>query len=318
MPASSSSIRRGHPAEDALVLKKPFFKNWEDFMDFNDTIKHRMPITLCEFDLLLQKEAEDMRGWDMCVDRKDLRVAKTLENNTVVTVCACAVFPNIDVHAAFHLFYNFDERMKWDKTFSNMYRVDTDVNGSDVVYCILKAPTVTTRDFLQYRRVRVLEDGTICIVLRSAEHPSMPEDPRYIRVENKISGYILRQGHEGGQPMLRLFLMTCSDAKGMIPKTLTNFMAPRMAIEWMNSLSKAAKDFQRNQPHRKEELAENVQKLSLTNPFDYEIESQPVPQLDQPERPCSSERRALDTVSEHSGEGSRRRARSPAWQLGAV
>lgn len=255
-----------------MVLKKPFFRDWEDFMDFDDTIKHKMPITLCEFDLLLQKESEDTKGWDVCVERKDLRIAKIMCGPGMITIRAWATFPGVLVNTAFYLFYNLDERTKWDKTFCKMAVVDSNVQGSDVVYCLMKIPTVTSRDFLQYRRVRVLEDGSILIVLRSAEHPNMPEDKSYIRVENKISGYILRQEWEDGKPVLRMFLMTCSDVKGMIPKWIINFLAPKKPAEWMDALRKAAVDYQASHPGSGDEM-KSLQRFKDNHTWDYEPEA---------------------------------------------
>jgi len=256
-----------------MVPKRPFFRDWEDFMDFDDTVKHKMPITLCEFDLLLQKEAEDNKAWDVCVDRKELKISKIMCGPGMITLRAWATFPGVYVSTAFFLFYNLDERTKWDKTFCKMQEVDSDVQGSDVVYSLMKIPTVTSRDFLQYRRVKVLEDGTVLIVLRSADHPSMPEDSRYIRVENKISGYVLRQEWEGGKPVLRMFLMSCSDVKGMIPKWIINFVAPRKPAEWMDALRKAATDYQVEHQGANEELAGLLERLKADNPWDYEPEA---------------------------------------------
>eukprot|EP00421_Protoceratium_reticulatum_P015033 CAMPEP_0168393906 /NCGR_PEP_ID=MMETSP0228-20121227/19257_1 /TAXON_ID=133427 /ORGANISM="Protoceratium reticulatum, Strain CCCM 535 (=CCMP 1889)" /LENGTH=661 /DNA_ID=CAMNT_0008407297 /DNA_START=64 /DNA_END=2049 /DNA_ORIENTATION=- len=270
-PAAAKTPGGGGRRE--LVLKKPFFRNWQDFMDFDDTIKHRMAITLSEFDLLCQKEQEDTKGWDVCVERRELRVAKVIIGTGTICIRAWATFPGVDLHTAFYLFYNLDERTKWDKTFCKMQVVDTNIDGSDIVYCLMKIPTVTSRDFLQYRRVRVLEDGSICIVMRSSEHPDVPEDKNYIRVENKISGYVLRQEYDNGKPVLKMFLMTCSDVKGMIPKWIINYLAPKKPGEWMDALRKAAVEFQETNPGRKEELMRHLQKFSTNTPFDYELES---------------------------------------------
>jgi len=257
------------------VLKKQFFKNWGDFMDFDDNIKHKMPITYGEFELLLEKEreAKDGAGWDLCVDRKDIKVSKIMYGPGLICLRAWATFPGVDMNTTFHLFYDMQERSKWDKNFNNCRVIAKDVQGCDLVYCLMKIPTVTPRDFLQYRRVRVNEDGSIAIVLRSAEHPDMPEDHRYIRVENKISGYVFRQSYVNSQPVLQLFLMSCSDVKGMIPKWIINILAPKKPGEWTESLHKAALEYQALHPHRKQEVASRLRdEFSQENPYDYEYE----------------------------------------------
>jgi len=258
------------------VLKKPFFRNWDDFMDFDDAIKHKMPITYGEFELLLEKEREtkDGAGWDLCVNRQDIKVSKIMYGPGLICLRAWAIFPGVDMNTVFHMFYEVDERGKWDKSFSNIKTVGNGVAGCDLVYCLMKIPTVTPRDFLQYRRVRVNEDGSIVIVLRSAEHPVCPEDSRYIRVENKISGYIFRNVVANGKPGMQIFLMSCSDVKGMIPKWIINILAPKKPGEWTESLRKAALEHQARYPHRKEEVAQRLRtEFSQENPYDYEYET---------------------------------------------
>jgi len=267
------------------VLKKPFFKDWNDFMDFDDAIKHKMPITLSEFELLLEKEREtkDGAGWDLCVDRKDIKVSKIMYGPGLICLRAWATFPGVDMNTTFHMFYEVEERGKWDKNFNNCRVVAKDVQGCDLVYCLMKIPTVTPRDFLQYRRVRLNDDGSICIVLRSAEHPNAPEDHRYIRVDNKISGYVFRESYVKGQPVMQLFLMSCSDVKGMIPKWIINMLAPKKPGEWTESLRKAALEHQTLYPNRREEVAARLRgEFAEENPYDYEIETV---QIESDERP---------------------------------
>jgi len=178
------------------------------------------------------------------------------------------------MNTTFHLFYDMEERSKWDKNFNQCRVVATDVQGCDLVHCIMKIPTVTPREFLQYRRVRLNEDGSVVIFLRSAEHPNCPEDSRYIRVENKCSGYVFRQTYVNGLPVMHLFLMSCSDVKGMIPKWIINMMAPKKPGEWTESLRKAALEHQERYPNRAQEVARRLQdEFTQENPYDYEYET---------------------------------------------
>ena len=66
---------------DAYLPKatsRNFFEDWDDFNTFDAELKRRMPITSGEFDFLVQKEAEPERGWDICVDRKEIRRAERI------------------------------------------------------------------------------------------------------------------------------------------------------------------------------------------------------------------------------------------------
>lgn len=261
---SAGSVRK--------VLKKPFFRNWDDFMEFDCTFKHKMPITLSEFELLLHKEKESLKGWDVCVDRKEIKVAKVMLGDAGVTLRAWATVPGVSIFVAFYLFHDFSRRVGWDKVFSTMSLVGDSAQGSDVLYSVLKAPGVTPRDFLQFRRAKMQEDGSILMMLRSAEHPDMPENKNYIRAESYISGYVLRQGYEKGQPVLNIFLMSCSDIKGLVPKWVISYMAPRKPGEWVESLRKACVEYQQSNPDYVERLQEYANLYRDDVPFDYEVE----------------------------------------------
>mmetsp|Transcript_31232 Transcript_31232/g.70742 ORF Transcript_31232/g.70742 Transcript_31232/m.70742 type:complete len:270 (+) Transcript_31232:2-811(+) len=241
-------------------------------MEFDINIKHKMPITLSEFDLLLQKEAESCKGWDVPIDRKDIKVAKMQSGAGVITLRAWATVPGVNVNVAFHLFYVAEQRMRWDKVFAKQAVIVPNVHGSDILYSHLKPPVATPRDFLQYRRVLLQQDGSILIALRSAEHPDFPEDPATIRAESYISCYVLRQEWDGSTPVLRIFLMSCTDVKGLIPKWIINHFAPRKPGEWIESLRRAAIEFQQSNPDMIAELQQTVQCFAEDNPFDFETD----------------------------------------------
>jgi len=257
-------------AAKPCVLKQPFFKNYEDFMDFDIGFKHKMPITLSEFALLQQKADEPLKGWDVCVDRKEIKVAKTQNDTGCITLRAWATVPGVDMNVAFFLFTNHTERVKWDKVFAIMEVVEPNMQGSSILYSLLRVPVVTDRDFLQYRRIRVMDDGSIHIVLRSAEHLDMPEQKGAIRAESYNAGYILRQTFEGDTPVLNIFIMSCLDIKGFVPKWLINATAPRKPAEWVEALKKASVDYMKANPNFKETLADALEEYKQHNPYDYE------------------------------------------------
>jgi len=253
------------------MLKKPFFKNWDDFMEFDAGFKRRMPITLSEFELLYEKEREPNTNWDVCVDRKEIRVAKVMAGAGCITLRAWATVPGVLKDVAFYLFHQHEERVKWDKVFADMHVVGEPQNGSEVLYSAMRIPGVTPRDFLQYRRVRLVEDGSIAIVLRSAEHPDCPENKNFIRAESYIGGYVLRQEFDAGEPVLKLFLMTCSDVKGLVPKWIINMVAPRKPAEWVESLRRACVGYQEANPNCREIVKKYMEQFDADNPWDYEL-----------------------------------------------
>lgn len=251
-------------------LKPPFFKSWEDFMDFELSFKHKLPITQSDFALLLEKEKQNMDGWEMCLERSQIKVAKamTTDGTGCIFLRAWSTLPGVKLPVAFHMFHNCENRMQWDRAFFNMEVID-DVNGSDILYSILKVPAFTPRDYVQYRRVKVQEDGSILFCLRSAAHPMLPEKSGYIRAESYTSGYVLRPYTEGGESGIKMFLMTSTDIKGIIPKWIINFVAPRKPGEWIDALKKACLDYQAAHPNL-DHLDEELLPYTRENPFDYE------------------------------------------------
>eukprot|EP00929_Paragymnodinium_shiwhaense_P006952 TRINITY_DN110909_c0_g1_i1.p1 TRINITY_DN110909_c0_g1~~TRINITY_DN110909_c0_g1_i1.p1 ORF type:complete len:887 (+),score=204.93 TRINITY_DN110909_c0_g1_i1:97-2757(+) len=259
------------------VPKKPFFRDWNDFMEFDPDLKRRMPITLSEFALLREKSQESNRGWEVCIERKEILISKQQAGGPgIFCLRAWAKVPDVDMNVAFYLFHEFSERMKWDKIFAEMRMVGDEQKGSDILYSLLKPPMVTPREYLQWRRARVFEDGSIQIVLRSAEHPSCPESTQYIRADSIISGYVLKQEWEGNQKVLNIFLMSCADIKGLIPKWIINMMAPKKPVEWIETLRKACVDYQTQHPDYEQRLASYLQKYSedIEYDFDYVVPSQ--------------------------------------------
>jgi hypothetical protein len=263
----------GEPTSPARPrpLKPPFFKSWEDFTDFDLSIKHKLPITQSDFALLLEKEKQGMDGWEMCLERSQIKVAKETAGagtGGCIFLRAWATLPGVKVPVAFHMFHNCENRMQWDKVFSTMEVIDT-MNGSDLLYSVLKVPAFTSRDYCQYRRVQVQEDGSILFCLRSAEHPMVPEKSGHIRAESYTSGYVIRPYTDGAESGIKMFLMTSTDIKGIIPKWIINFVAPRKPGEWIDALKKACLDYQAANPNL-EALDEALKPYAKLHAFDYE------------------------------------------------
>jgi len=270
---TNSDVPSGEPTSPSpkAQLKKPFFMNWDDFVSFDQSVKHHMPITLSEFDLVIQKRDESNNGWDVCVERPEITISKKEGASGVVMLRAWATVPGLDHRAAFACFWDLNERMGWDKVLTDMKLIVEECQGSQILYSRLPLPAVTTRDFLQYRRARVLEDGTILIVLRSAEHPDVPEQRGVIRAESFVASYVFQAQQDAkGQPVLKIFLMTCTDVKGMIPKWVISYFAPSKPKEWVDSLRKGVLAYQAKHPGYQEELSAYMERFKEPCPFDFE------------------------------------------------
>ena len=241
-------------------LDGAFFRNFNDFMQFDVELKHKMPISSSEFKFLFEKESEPLGslGWSLTVDKKNIKVLRYSppddETSTSVLVRAYARIPNTNAANVFYHIYDPKKRQSWDKNFSAISVIPTD--DCEILYCQLQAPFgVTPRDFLQYRKA--LNDGEcLSILMRSAEHETHPNLSGFIRAESLISGYVIR---ERG-PDCDLFLMSQTDIKGLIPKWIVNMVAAKAPAQWVESLTSScakllAKDFADNREEMNEFLA---------------------------------------------------------------
>ena len=219
-----------------------FFRNFDDFMQFDLELKHKMPISESEFKFLYEKEAESLKapGWELTVDKRHIKVLRYCskdEMSTSVLVRAYARIPKTSSSNVFYHIYDPNKRQSWDKNFSAISIVSGCGGGGqdaeEILYCQLQAPFgITPRDFLQYRKAAVVHDS-ICILMRSAEHENHPHLPGFIRAESLISGYIIRQNGDDCD----LFLMSQTDIKGLIPKWIVNMVAAKAPAQWVESLT---------------------------------------------------------------------------------
>mmetsp|Transcript_23860 Transcript_23860/g.68633 ORF Transcript_23860/g.68633 Transcript_23860/m.68633 type:complete len:168 (-) Transcript_23860:174-677(-) len=75
-------------------------------------------------------------------------------------------------------------------------------------------------------------------MMRSAEHPSVPEVKGFVRAETLVSGYVIRP-LDGSPDSTSLFILAQTDIKGLIPKALVNATAARAPVMWTDNLRKA-------------------------------------------------------------------------------
>merc|ERR1712032_1553792 len=94
-----------------------------------------------------------------------------------------------------------------------------------------------------------------------------------IRAESVIAGYIIEQTYDkrDNSKVLSLFILSCSDIKGLVPKWIVNMVAPKKPAEWVESLRKASVEFQASHPNIEDEVAPVLDRFRLYNPGDYEI-----------------------------------------------
>mmetsp|Transcript_62463 Transcript_62463/g.116026 ORF Transcript_62463/g.116026 Transcript_62463/m.116026 type:complete len:338 (-) Transcript_62463:138-1151(-) len=89
-------------------------------------------------------------------------------------------------------------------------------------------PIISNRDVLLLGRLRFQEDGSLLIDLKSMEHPKMPPNPDFVRIDFKAGGYILRQSDKPG--VWKVSFLAEVDPNGWLPMWL------KSALAWKQSL----------------------------------------------------------------------------------
>ncbi|OEH74228.1 phosphatidylcholine transfer [Cyclospora cayetanensis] len=241
------------------------FKSYEDLVNFDTRLKHQTPIGSYEMQFLEEKEPHDSSDpmWELTVDQATIKVYKyNSPDSPVVLVKAYATLEGIPVkveltHTYIHVIptvyrvgwralrlaiYPLD--VGWDTTFGDYRVVEQDVDGCEMIYCLMKAPfPVSNRDFLQWRRTEEDPEAKVTkMLMRSADHPSVPEKSGVVRAETLISGYIMA-AQPNDASSSTLFILAQTDVKGLIPKWVVNTTAARAPVGWVDSLKKACKAY---------------------------------------------------------------------------
>ncbi|KAL8432214.1 hypothetical protein Efla_005110 [Eimeria flavescens] len=223
------------------------FKSYEDLVNFDTKLKHQTPIGAYEFQFLEEKQSHDPSDpmWELTVDQQHIKVYKyNSPDSPVVLVKAYAKLDGIPLNVLCHHIRHIPTRLKWDTTFGDYRVVEQDVDGCEMIYCLMKAPfPVSNRDFLQWRRTEEDAEANVTrMLLRSADHPSMPEKSGVVRAETLISGYIM-EAQKTDSSSSTLFILAQTDVKGLIPKWVVNTTAARAPVGWVDSLRKACKAY---------------------------------------------------------------------------
>ncbi|KAL8435829.1 hypothetical protein ACSSS7_002206 [Eimeria intestinalis] len=198
------------------------FESYEDLVNFETTLKHQTPIGAYEFQFLDERERHEPHdpSWELTVNQPLIKVYKYISpNSPVVIVKAYASFDGIPLSVLSHNIKDIKSRLEWDTTFGDYRIIEKDVNGCEMIYCMMKAPfPVSNRDFLQWRRtIEDYDEGVVKMMLRSADHPSVPERQGCVRAETLMSGYLMRRSTNDPNSST-LFLVAQTDVKGLIPK----------------------------------------------------------------------------------------------------
>ena len=90
------------------------------------------------------------------------------------------------------LYLDDENRLVWDFCFRGHDVLEDNGNDGDVVRWMRKLPVCPPRDYILARRSFVVDNGDICTVTRTTEHPRAPRQEKVHRVDRFYSSWVCR------------------------------------------------------------------------------------------------------------------------------
>lgn len=200
------------------------------------------PIHGTDIEKLLSLESELSESWTKVKKTKDAEVWRrnSTNPNTPPITKAVLHLEGVPYKIAVKYITDWEERRKWDKTFSVIDILER-IGNFKVIYCSLKMPLLCNQremvlaclerhDFDQRCHIQAM-----CSIL----HPSVPQvvQSKSIRAESFISGIIVRPINDGTQSS-KVTVISQVDLRGTAPQGIKNNFLAGNPIKWMQMFKK--------------------------------------------------------------------------------
>ncbi|KGL74929.1 hypothetical protein N309_00285, partial [Tinamus guttatus] len=176
-----------------------------------------------------EREAAE-QPWEMVMDKKHFRLwRRPIEGTHLYQYRVFGTYTDVTPRQFFNVQLDTEYRKKWDSLVIKLDVIERDLaTGSEVIHWVTHFPyPMYSRDYVYVRRYRVdKENNMMVLVSRAVEHPSVPEDPEYVRVRTYESQMVIRP-HKTFDENGFDYLLTYSDN----PQTVF----PRYCVSWMVS-----------------------------------------------------------------------------------
>ncbi|NXK92652.1 STAR7 protein, partial [Formicarius rufipectus] len=168
--------------------------------------------------------------WEMIMDKKHFRLwRRPIQGSHLYQYRVFGSYTDVTPRQFFNVQLDTEYRKKWDSLVIKLDVIERDVaTGSEVIHWVTHFPyPMYSRDYVYVRRYNVdKENNLMVLVSRAVEHPSVPEDPEYVRVRTYESQMVIRP-HKTFDENGFDYLLTYSDN----PQTVF----PRYCVSWMVS-----------------------------------------------------------------------------------
>ncbi|XP_063167270.1 stAR-related lipid transfer protein 7, mitochondrial [Candoia aspera] len=170
------------------------------------------------------------QSWEMVVDKKHFKLWRRPVGEThVYQYRVFGTYTDVTPRQFFNVQLDTEYRKKWDSLVIKLEVIERDHDtGSEVVHWVTHFPyPMYSRDYVYIRRYDVdQENNLMVLVSRAVEHPSVPEDPEFVRVRTYESQMVIHP-HKTFDENGFDYLLTYSDN----PQTVF----PRYCVSWMVS-----------------------------------------------------------------------------------
>ncbi|KAM6234953.1 stAR-related lipid transfer protein 7, mitochondrial isoform 1-T1 [Porphyrio hochstetteri] len=168
--------------------------------------------------------------WEMIMDKKHFKLwRRPIEGTHLYQYRVFGSYTDVTPRQFFNVQLDTEYRKKWDSLVIKLDVIERDLaTGSEVIHWVTHFPyPMYSRDYVYVRRYSVdKENNLMVLVSRAVEHPSVPEDPEYVRVRTYESQMVIRP-HQTFDENGFDYLLTYSDN----PQTVF----PRYCVSWMVS-----------------------------------------------------------------------------------
>uniref|UniRef100_A0A8C6IQJ9 StAR-related lipid transfer protein 7, mitochondrial n=1 Tax=Melopsittacus undulatus TaxID=13146 RepID=A0A8C6IQJ9_MELUD len=168
--------------------------------------------------------------WEMIMDKKHFKLwRRPIEGTHLYQYRVFGSYTDVTPRQFFNVQLDTEYRKKWDSLVIKLDVIERDsATGSEVIHWVTHFPyPMYSRDYVYVRRYSVdRENNLMVLVSRAVEHPSVPEDPEYVRVRTYESQMVIRP-HKTFDENGFDYLLTYSDN----PQTVF----PRYCLSWMVS-----------------------------------------------------------------------------------
>ncbi|XP_054035338.1 stAR-related lipid transfer protein 7, mitochondrial [Dryobates pubescens] len=168
--------------------------------------------------------------WEMIMDKKHFKLwRRPIEGSHLYQYRVFGSYTDVTPRQFFNVQLDTEYRKKWDSLVIKLDVIERDLaTGSEVIHWVTHFPyPMYSRDYVYVRRYSVdKENNLMVLVSRAVEHPSVPEDPEYVRVRTYESQMVIRP-HKTFDENGFDYLLTYSDN----PQTVF----PRYCLSWMVS-----------------------------------------------------------------------------------